>query len=101
MKRLRRIEIVVFRRRTIVVADGNQGEDSTVISAGSHTEVRFGLTELAAAEPGVAKALEASRVGSEMCASNYLLLQMRHAFGRLGIGLNNLRKSWSNNHGEQ
>jgi hypothetical protein len=48
----------------------------------------------------VAKALEASRVGSEMCASNYLLLQMRHAFGRLGIGLNNLRKSRGNNRGK-
>ncbi|HJZ69422.1 MAG TPA: hypothetical protein VKF81_14965 [Blastocatellia bacterium] len=90
MKRLRRIEIIAFRRRTIVVGET---ERSPGASADQAEEVSSVLAELSVAVSTAAK-------GGERSTSNNRLSQItRRALSRAGTTLNILRHSRSNIYG--
>src|SRR5260370_26899328 len=94
MRKLRRIEILAFRRRTIVVASRDESARSANNSTGCDDDILFAMSELSAADYETAKTLAAGEAGSESPASsNFLSHVTRRSFSRLRTRLNNLRYS--------
>jgi hypothetical protein len=100
VKRLRRIEIVAFRRRTIVVASRDESARSANNSAGCVDDILFAMSDLSAADYETAKTLAAGDAAAPT-SSNFLSKVTRRSFSRLRTRLNNLRYSRSKNNGGQ
>jgi hypothetical protein len=97
VKRLHRIEIIAFRRRTIAV--GGQ-ERSTGACADREEEVQLALAELSAAQSAVAKDDAGSQVYNERSSSDSRLTKIaRLALGRMGTTLDIRRHARSKIYG--
>ena len=107
MQKLRRIEIVAFRRRAIVVgevpaaltASRDESARPADILAGCDEHIRFAMCEVSVVDDAAENTVAAARVLNEIPANKLRSGIMRRTFGRLRIGLNNLRNSRSNNYG--